>query len=85
MLVMGIDLGTQHSKVIVYDPASKQVVAEAGAEHAFTALPDDTCELMPSWWIAALQDCMAALRVDAKAPVKAIRVSGQQYGLVEVV
>jgi xylulokinase len=81
-LVMGIDLGTQSTRVIIYDPARLELVASASSELAMIADDGGTREQMASWWVEALLDCMEQLPTAAKSSVGAMGVSGQQHGLV---
>lgn len=83
-LFIGIDSGTQSTKAIVLDLATKRVVAEARAPHALIAgLPPGHMEQHPQDWTAALDTVIAAVvaKVDAKE-VRGIGVSGQQHGFV---
>jgi xylulokinase len=44
MLVAGIDCGTQSTKVVVYDPGKRDIVAESQAPHELIARDDRTRE-----------------------------------------
>ena len=80
--VVGIDLGTQHLKVVFYDYAARQVVAEEASPLALVQDDTGVAEQRAQWWIDALHSAFA--RVDRKilASVIALGVSGQQHGLV---
>ena len=84
MYVAGIDCGTQSTKVVVYDPEKKTIIAEAQAPHKLISKEDGTREQKAVWWIAALESCFAEIPADAKKAIAAIGVSGQQHGFVPV-
>lgn len=79
---LGIDCGTQSTKVVLRDPATGAVVAVGRAPHDLIERDDGTREQDPAWWIAALsaavRDAMRGERFD----IGGIGVSGQQHGLV---
>ena len=85
-LYLGIDLGTQGVKVLVFDADARRVVARAGRALPAPASPrPGAAEQNPTdWWdgfVAATQEALAAEGVD-RARIKAIGVSGQQHGMV---
>src|SRR5258707_2341740 len=85
-LIIGIDSGTQSTKVVVVDAKDGKVVASAAQEYDLIAgLPPGAKEQHPhTWRDAAASGIRRALR-QAKAiaaDVKAIGVSGQQHGFV---
>lgn len=83
-LFIGIDSGTQSTKAIVLDLATKRVVAEARAPHALIeGLPPGHMEQHPRDWTAALDAVVTAVvaKVDA-SQVRGIGISGQQHGFV---
>ncbi|MFI5356181.1 MAG: xylulokinase [Opitutales bacterium] len=83
-LFIGIDSGTQSTKAIVLDLATRQVVAEARAPHTLIAgRPAGHMEQRPQEWLTALDATITAVlaKVDA-ARVRGIGVSGQQHGFV---
>ena len=85
-LLLGIDSGTQSTKVVVVDARDGKVVASAAQEYDLIAgLPPGAKEQHPhTWRDAAASGIRRALR-QAKAvaaDVKAIGVSGQQHGFV---
>ena len=80
--VMGIDNGTQSTKVVIYDYENKKIVAVGQSSHELISESDGTREQRADWWIDALKDCMSQLPADAKKTVEAIGVSGQQHGFV---
>ncbi len=80
--VLGIDMGTQSTKVVLYDFENKIIVAEASSKHDIISGDDGTKEQKAEWWITALKDCLSNIDNNLKATVVAIGVSGQQHGFV---
>lgn len=85
-LYLGIDLGTQGVKALVFDAEAKRVVARAGRALPAPESPrPGAAEQDPAdWWagfVAAAQEVLAMDGVDC-ARVRAIGVSGQQHGMV---
>ncbi|MGI9255491.1 MAG: xylulokinase [Salinispira sp.] len=80
--VIGIDLGTQSSKILMYDYEKRRIAARASAPHDL--ISDDTgrSEQESSWWIDALQKAFAEIPEDLRATAQALAVSGQQHGFV---
>ncbi|MCL1857364.1 MAG: xylulokinase [Kiritimatiellaeota bacterium] len=84
-LFIGIDNGTQGTKVAVFSLAKGALVASAYAPHGMIENTAGRREQKPEWWIAAAEKGLAAC---LKAPgvkaqdVVAIGVSGQQHGCV---
>lgn len=83
-LVLGIDCGTQSSKVLVYDAKSREIVASASAAHELIADANGNRAQKASWWIRALHQAMAEIPLTIRQKVKALAVSGQQHGFVPV-
>jgi xylulokinase len=79
---LGVDCGTQSTKVVLRDPATGAVVAVGRAPHELVERDDGTREQDPAWWIdalgAAVRDAVRGERFD----IGGIGVSGQQHGLV---
>jgi xylulokinase len=85
-LYLGIDSGTQSTKVIVLDIESGGIVAHSQRKYdLIEGLPPGHLEQHPRDWIGAVDgavgECLAALGAD-RAKVAGIGVSGQQHGLV---
>jgi len=85
-LYLGIDLGTQGVKALVFDADAKRVVARAGRALPAPESPrPGAAEQNPAdWWdgfVAAAQEALAMDGVE-RARVRAIGVSGQQHGMV---
>ena len=80
--VIGIDNGTQSTKVIFYDFVNKVIVASASAPHELISSNDGTSEQKAEWWIAALEKCFNEIDPSIKKTAIALGVSGQQHGFV---
>ncbi len=81
-LTLGIDLGTQSTKALVYDPETKSILDVVQSPHEIVQRNDGTSEQEANWWIAALTKCLERLELGYRRRVCAIGVSGQQHGLV---
>src|SRR5437867_2408646 len=85
-LFLGFDIGTQGTKGLLLDAATRAVVARAGRAYGLIpGLPPGAAEQAPDTWVQALQEVaaelLAAPGVD-RARVRGVGVSGQQHGLV---
>lgn len=80
--VLGIDLGTQSLKTVVYDFEARCVAATASAPLTLDQNADGKAEQDPAAWLAALAEALRQLPEPALKSVLAIGVSGQQHGLV---
>jgi xylulokinase len=83
-LFAGLDVGTQSVKLVVYDPAARQVVATHGHALELVAHDDGSREQRAEWWVDAIRACFAELEPQQRARICAIGVSGQQHGFVPV-
>ena len=81
-LYAGIDAGTQSLKVVVYDPATKQVVASASEALALDSRDDGSREQEPSAWADAMRACFGRIDAAVRRRIVALSVSGQQHGFV---
>src|SRR5512139_157025 len=85
-LLLGIDSGTQSTKVLVVDARDGKVVASAAQEYDLIPnLPPGAKEQHPHTWRDATVGAIRRALRQAKAvaaEVKAIGVSGQQHGFV---
>ena len=81
-LVLGVDLGTQHLKALVYDAEARAVLALASAPLELHQSDAGAAEQHAEWWVDALRDAMAQIEPKLKSVVAAIGVSGQQHGFV---
>ena len=76
-LVLGVDLGTQSTKVVVCDADSGEVLRSGSAPH-----PDAT-EVEPGVWWDAFTAAGGGLLDDGSAEnIAAMGVAGQQHGMV---
>jgi xylulokinase len=80
--VIGIDNGTQSTKVIFYDFENKSIVASASAPHELISTIDGTSEQKAEWWIKALEKCFNEINSSIRKTAVAVGVSGQQHGFV---
>ena len=83
-LTLGIDLGTQSTKALVYDPEAKVILDVTQSPHDIIQRGDGTSEQRADWWIAAVTDCLGRIDARLRQKVVAIGVSGQQHGFVPV-
>src|SRR6266850_5242142 len=85
-LIVGIDSGTQSTKVLVIDARDGKVLASATQEYELIPnLPPGHKEQHPHTWREATASGIRRALRQAKAvaaEVKAIGVSGQQHGFV---
>ena len=85
-LLLGIDSGTQSTKILVVDARNGKVLAEAAQKYGLIPnLPTGAKEQHPETWRRATAKAIRLALKAAKATageVKAIGVSGQQHGFV---
>jgi D-xylulose kinase len=79
---LGVDCGTQSTKVVLRDSATGAVVAVARAPHELIERDDGTREQDPAWWIDALRTAVRDAVRGEQFDIGGIGVSGQQHGLV---
>src|SRR5205085_4399225 len=79
---LGVDCGTQSTKVLVVDATTEEILGVGRAPHELIERADGTREQDPAWWVAALQTAVRAALADTDVEVAGIGVSGQQHGLV---
>jgi xylulokinase len=79
---LGVDCGTQSTKVVLRDPASGAVIAVGRAPHELIERDDGTREQEPAWWIDALRTAVRDAMRGERFDIGGIGVSGQQHGLV---
>src|SRR5438067_615610 len=79
---LGIDCGTQSTKVVLRDPATGEIVALGRAPHELVERDDGTREQDPAWWIDALRAAARDAIRGERFEIGGIGVSGQQHGLV---
>jgi len=81
-MYLGIDVGTQSVRALIYDDQSRRVVAEQSAPLDLLSGADGAREQLAGWWLTALGRCLAALPTRARQGIRAVGVSGQQHGFV---
>lgn len=83
-LSLGLDIGTQGAKAVVYDTTSRRIVGRGAA--AYDIIKSDVpgrAEQAPSTWLAAgTAAARQALSGLPAGKVAAVGVSGQQHGFV---
>jgi xylulokinase len=86
MIVIGIDCGTQSTKVVAVDLETGEVLATGGKAHGMVGgLPPGAMEQDPAWWVDAAgagMDTVIGALGSRTEEVAAIGVSGQQHGMV---
>ena len=82
--VVGIDAGTQSLKVVVYDPATRRVLASVAEPLDLASRADGSREQDPADWVEAMRTCLAQLDSGVRGRISALAVSGQQHGFVPV-
>jgi xylulokinase len=83
-IVLGIDVGTQSTKALVYDSASGKALARAQEAYDLVSGEDGTREQEAGWWTKAIVACLSRIDAAVKEKIEAIGVSGQQHGFVPV-
>ena len=83
-MILGIDNGTQSTKVLFYDPEKREIAAMASANHELISEDDGCREQRAEWWTDALKSCMDRVDPEIRSRVKAVGVSGQQHGFVPI-
>src|SRR5438874_2351091 len=79
---LGVDCGTQSTKVVLRDPATGEIVAVGRAPHELVERDDGTREQDPAWGIAALRIAARDALRGERFEIGVIVVPGQQHGLV---
>lgn len=82
--VLGIDMGTQSIKFLVYDYDAKKTVATSRQSLDIITDTEGTSEQKAEWWVDAAKKCAAEISDDIKKSIRAVGVSGQQHGFVPV-
>ncbi|WP_420429159.1 xylulokinase [Algiphilus sp.] len=80
--VLGIDLGTQSIKVIIYDFDAGAVLAAANAPLDLEQGAGGVAEQQAQWWVRALGQALQQIDKPLRGRVQAVGVSGQQHGFV---
>lgn len=79
---VGIDNGTQSTKVIFYDPDERKILAAGSAAHQIISSTGGRREQNLEWWIEALGEAFSQIPPEIKKTAAALGVSGQQHGFV---
>lgn len=84
-MYLGVDCGTQGTKVVILDPERGGLRGEGYASHELISDANGRREQEPCWWVEAFQrayrDALQQSGIDSRS-IRAIGVSGQQHGLV---
>ncbi|MHB8055198.1 MAG: xylulokinase [Candidatus Aminicenantales bacterium] len=85
--VIGVDSGTQSTKVVIVETESGRIVGRGRAPHALVSdLPRGAVEQDPAVWISALKIALKDALTEAALPdlkrIVALGISGQQHGFV---
>lgn len=84
-MYLGIDCGTQGTKVVLCDTKKKKVIATGYCKHALLNSENGKREQHVEWWIDALKSALEEVNQNSGidlSRVKALGVSGQQHGMV---
>jgi len=84
-MYLGVDCGTQGTKVVILDPELGGLRGEGYAPHELISESNGRREQDPSWWVEALRSAYAKALEQAgidSCAIRAVGVSGQQHGLV---
>ncbi|MCB1843808.1 MAG: xylulokinase, partial [Halioglobus sp.] len=81
-MYLGIDLGTQSVKALLYDADRRCVEAVHAAPLDMTSSDDGTREQHADDWLEALQGCLGQFTPAQRSGVRALAVAGQQHGFV---
>lgn len=81
-ITCGIDVGTQSTKVIVYDSEIKKIIATSSSSYELITKDDGTREQIAEWFIDAIKNCFNSIPEEIKKKIEGIGVSGQQHGFV---
>lgn len=80
---LGLDVGTQSTKCIIYDPSAKIIRGEGSSSNYYVPTTTGRAEQDPAIWIAACKEAILQAQKNQTTTItKAISVSGQQHGLV---
>jgi len=80
--IVGIDNGTQSTKVLFYDYENRHIAAIGKAPHQLISMKNGRREQKTEWWIEALRKAFSQVDPEIRRTAEAIGVSGQQHGLV---
>lgn len=85
-LFIGLDVGTQGTKAVAFDPNARSIVGRAARSYDLLPnLPQGAAEQHPETWVLAVAEAVGELMDSghiAASSVAGIGVSGQQHGAV---
>jgi xylulokinase len=81
-MYLGIDIGTQSVKALMYDAEKKRVAGVHSAPLDMLSDATGKREQLAEWWLDALGEALQQFSAAHRARVQAIAVSGQQHGFV---
>lgn len=81
-LFLGVDVGTQSVKALIYDSDQRKVIAAESSPLDLISDHDGTREQLAQWWVVSLRKALAGIDPQLRGKVAAIGVSGQQHGFV---
>ena len=84
-MYLGVDCGTQGTKVVVVDSQQHKVLGSGYAIHQLIENSAGRREQAPDWWITAFKSAFYdAVKQAGIQPhfIRGISISGQQHGLV---
>jgi len=81
-MYLGIDIGTQSVKVLLYDAERRRVADVHSADLDMLSNNAGKREQLAEWWLDALGEALQHFSANDRAQVQAIGVSGQQHGFV---
>jgi xylulokinase len=82
-IYLGLDVGTQGTKGLLWDAGAQRVVARASRAYGLIeGLEPGAAEQHPHTWVEAARQVCAEVVAAAPGPVRGLAVSGQQHGLV---
>ncbi len=81
-MYLGIDVGTQSVKALLFDPERGGVVSAYAAPLDLISRDDGSREQLAEWWVKGVRSAVKGLPRDLRGAVRGIGVSGQQHGFV---
>ncbi|MFC0180581.1 xylulokinase [Thorsellia kenyensis] len=84
-LYLGVDCGTQSTKVLVLDTQNERILGQASAPHQIISDTNGKREQLAEWWTTAFSEAFNEVltrnKIDSRR-IRAIGISGQQHGFV---
>lgn len=83
-LYIGLDIGTQSTKALVWDTEIQTVISKAQHSYGLDSNENGKAEQHPSVWVDAVNKSLAKAleNIKDRQKIKGIGVSGQQHGFV---